>query len=160
MFDAVGLAGHFPPANGAADFGVTFNNAGPNKADAYLTHTVKVAERTDPDLGAVVDVTLALTNSIKPAGLPAYVTANSDGLPLGTVYLYLSVYGPNDPVATTQDGAPLAVQLDRELGTLVSSAYVEVPPGGDTTVVFTFDRSDVPHGGQSTVFVAPTAQRS
>jgi hypothetical protein len=160
MFDAVGLSGRFPPATGTADFGITFNNAGPNKADAYLTHTVKVTERKDADLGDVVDVTLTLTNTMQPAGLPLYVTGNTDDLPLGTAYLYLSVYGPNDPVASTQDGESLAVQLDRELGVPVSSAYVEVPPDGSTTIVFTFDRADVPHAADSTVFVAPTAQRT
>jgi hypothetical protein len=160
MFDAVGLAGHFPPADGTADFGITFNNAGPNKADAYLTHTVKLSERKDPTLGDVVDLTITLTNSMKPDGLPLYVTGNSDDLPLGTVTVYLSVYGPNDPVDSRQDGDPLSVQLDRELGVPVSAAYVDVAPGSGTTLVFTFDKADVPHAADSTVFVAPTAQRS
>jgi hypothetical protein len=160
MLDAVGLSGHFPPATGAADFGITLNNGGPNKADAYLTHTTKLSERTDPTLGDVVDLTITLTNTMKPEGLPLYVTANSDDLPLGTVSDYLSVYGPNDPVDTRQDGDTFPVQLDRELGVPVSAAYVDVPPGGTTTLVFTFDRSDVPHAANSTVYFAPAAQRS
>mgnify|MGYP006866179391 CR=1 FL=1 len=45
MLDAVGLSGRFPPSTGAADFGVTFNNGGPNKMDAYLEHQVNAVQR-------------------------------------------------------------------------------------------------------------------
>jgi hypothetical protein len=160
MFDAVGLAGRFPVATGAADFGITLNNGGPNKADAYLTHTVKLTRRTDPTLGDVVDLTITLTNTMKPDGLPLYVTGNSDNLPLGTISDYLSVYGPNDPVDSRQDGDSLGVQLDRELGVPVASAYVDVLPDTATTLVFTYAAADVPSGVDSTVYLAPSAQRS
>ena len=70
MLDAVGLSGAFPPARGAADFGITFNNAGPNKIDAYLTHHVTTAIRHDADLDVdVVDLNLHLTNNAPASGL-------------------------------------------------------------------------------------------
>jgi hypothetical protein len=131
MLDAVGLSGRFPPSTGAADFGITFNNGGPNKMDAYLEHTVTTATRMDDDLGVeVVDVTLELVNTAPATGLPGYVTGNTAGEPEGTVMLYLSVYGTNDVVDAQRDGEPLGVE-----------APTTVPAAGWA------------------VFVAPTAQR-
>lgn len=159
MLDAVGVSGRFPPANGRADFGITFNNAAPNKVDAYLTHTTAVSERVDPDLGPVLDVTLDLTNTVQPAGMPLYVTGNTSELPVGTAYLYLSIYGPGDVAGATRDGESLGVDGNAELGLKVAATYIDLEPGQSTQITFTFEKSDAPHAGPWRVFVAPTAQR-
>jgi hypothetical protein len=159
MFDAVGLSGRFPPADGEADFGVTFNNAAPNKVDAYLTHTVSTTQRRDEDLGIdVVDVTVDLTNSLTDVTLPAYVVGNSAGLPLGTAYLYLSVYSPGELISAQRDGEAFGTESDVELGRDVAAGYVDLGPGASTSITFTFEAPGPEPAGGWRIFVSPSAQ--
>jgi hypothetical protein len=160
LFDATGLSGRFPPAAGKAQFGITLNNAGPNKMDAYLTHSVTTTERNDPTFGRLLDVSLTLTNQGPASGLPDYVAANTSGYPVGTDYMYLSVYGPSVAIDTTRDGEPLGAEVAQELQLGVTSAFVDIAPGQSTVVTFTFEISDpTPPNGWS-IFVAPSAQRA
>ncbi|MEN9644342.1 MAG: hypothetical protein RL238_1011 [Actinomycetota bacterium] len=160
MFDAVGLSGRFPPSDGEADFGITLNNGGPNKMDAYLEHTITTATRLDDDLGVeVVDVTIELRNTAPSEGLPTYVTGNTAGEPEGTALLYLSAYGVNDVVDAQRDGEPLGVESDLELGLNVAAAFVELGFGETTTVTFTFEAPGPEPAAGWAVFLAPTAQR-
>ncbi len=160
MLDAVGLSGRFPPGTGAADFGITFNNGGPNKMDAYLDHTVTTVTRMDDDLGVeVVDVTIELSNAAPTTGLPTYVTGNTAGEPEGTVMLYLSVYGANDVVDAQRDGEPLGVETDIELGANVAAAFVNLGLGEQARLTFTFEAPGPEPVGGWLVFLAPTAQR-
>ena len=160
MLDAVGLSGRFPPSTGAADFGITLNNGGPNKMDAYLEHTITTATRLDDDLGVeVVDVTLELVNTAPATGLPTYVTTNSAGEPEGTAMLYLSVYGVNDVVDAQRDGEPLGVEADIELGVNVAATFVNLGVGERTTLTFTFEAAGREPATGWAVFMAPTAQR-
>ncbi len=161
MFDAVGLSGRFPPAAQQADFGITFNNAGPNKLDAYLQHTVTTTTRFDDDLGIdVVDVSMELTNTAPAEGLTEYIGGNSSGFPLGTNYLYLTMYSQLGVADATRDGDSLGVDTQQELGVVAASTYVDLAPGATTTVTFTFEAPgpEPAHGWR--VFVAPTAQRA
>ena len=157
MLDAVGLSGRFPPANTTADFGITFNNAAPNKADAYLTHIVSTTPRSDPDAGDVVDVTIELTNGVD-AAMPATVVANNAGLPVGTMYLYLSMYGPTEVVDAMRDGEALGTESDVELGLQVAAAYIDIAPGETTAVTFTFAAPGAEPANGWKVFVSPSAQ--
>ncbi len=160
MFDAVGLSGRFPVSEGDADFGITFNNAGPNKLDAYLQHTVTTETRFDDDLGIdVVDVTLQLTNTAPAEGLSTYIAGNSSGLPLGTNLMYLSMYTPIGVVGGTQDGEPIGLDTQSELGAVVASTYLDIAPGATTTITITFEAAGPEPEGGWNVFVAPTAQR-
>lgn len=160
MLDAVGLSGRFPLPEGEADFGITFNNAGPNKLDAYLQHEVTTSTRFDDDLGIdVVDVTLTLTNTAPAEGLTEYIAGNSSDLPLGTNALYLSMYSPIGVVGATQDGESLGLETDSELGLVVAATYLDIAPGATTTVAFTFEASGPEPVGGWRVFVAPTGQR-
>jgi len=160
MFDAVGLSGRFPVSDGSADFGITFNNGGPNKMDAYLEHTISAATRLDDDLGVeVVDVTIELRNTAPSTGLPTYVTGNSAGEPEGTVLLYLSAYGVDDVVDAQRDGEPLGVETDLELGANVAAAFVNLGFGETTSVTFTFEAPGPEPAAGWAVFLAPTAQR-
>jgi hypothetical protein len=161
LFDAVGLSGRFPPASGEADFGITFNNAAPNKVDAYLTHTTSVTQRLDTDLGAeVVDVTLELANTLTNVTLPATVVGNNAGLPPGTAYLYLSMYSPTELIDASRDGESLGVETDEELGLRVAATYVDLAPGATTSITFTFEAGTLPSADGFRVFVAPTAART
>ena len=160
LFDATGLSGRFPPAIGKAQFGITFNNAGPNKMDAYLTHSVTTTERSDPTFGRLLDISLTLTNQGPASGLPDYVAANSSGYPAGTDYMYLSMYGPGVAIDSTRDGEPLGTEVAQELQLGVTSAYVDIAPGQSTVLTFTFEISDSTPAGGWSVFVAPSAQRA
>ncbi|MFZ4719503.1 MAG: DUF4012 domain-containing protein [Ilumatobacteraceae bacterium] len=158
MFDAVGLSGRFPLQTQKAAFAVNFQNAAPNKMDAYLAHQVTATQRTDDDLGIdVVDVTLTLTNTGKPDGLTDYVAGNSSGLPRGTIYDYLSVYGTVGVVDAVVDGKPLAIDTDQELGAVVASTYLELAPGQTAVLTFTFEAPGPEPAGGWTVFMAPMA---
>jgi hypothetical protein len=160
MFDSVGLSGRFPVPDGEADFGITFNNAGPNKLDAYLQHTVTATSRFDANLGIdVVDLAIELTNTAPAEGLSVYIGGNSSGLPLGTNLLYLSTYSPIGVVGGAQDGEPLGMETDRELGVVVAATYVDIAPGATITVTVTFEAAGPEPVGGWRVFVAPTAQR-
>ncbi len=160
LFDTTGLSGRFPPAIGKAQFGITFNNAGPNKMDAYLTHSVTTTERSDPTFGRLLDISLTLTNQGPASGLPDYVAANSSGYPAGTDYMYLSMYGPGVAIDSTRDGEPLGTEVAQELQLGVTSAYVDIAPGQSTVLTFTFEISDSTPAGGWSVFVAPSAQRA
>ena len=155
MFDAVGLSGRFPVPEGEADLGVTFNNAAPNKLDAYLQHAVTTVSRFDDDLGIdVVDMTIQLTNTAPAKGLSEYIGGNSSGQPLGTNVLYLSLYSAVGTVDATRDGEPLGLQTGTAIHWVLAHR-----PGATTTVVVTFEAAGPEPVGGWRVFVAPTAQR-
>lgn len=158
MFDAVGLSGRFPLTDDTADFAIAFNNAAPNKMDAYLAHQVTATQRTDEELGIdVVDVTLRLSNTGTAKGLAPTVVGNSSGLPPATIYDYLSVYGRTGVVDASMDGEPLPVDTDQELGAVVASTYLELAPGTSTEIVVTFEAPGPEPAGGWTVFLSPMA---
>ena len=159
LFDVTGLSGRFPPTVDGADFGITFNNAGPNKMEAYLTHSVTTSERVDSTFGPLLDITLTLENTAPTSGLPDYVAANTSGYPPATDYLYLSVYGPGTAIDTRRDGNGLGSELSQELGLGVTSAFIDLAAGQRTVLTFTFQTpGETPPNGWR-VFVAPSAQR-
>jgi len=159
LFDVTGLAGRFPPTVDGADFGVTFNNAGPNKMEAYLAHEVTTGERVDPTFGRLVEVTLTLENTAPTSGLPDYVAANTSGYPPATDYLYLSVSGPGTAIDATRDGDGLGVELSQELGLGVTSGFIDLAAGQKTVLTFTFEVAADAASDDWRVFIAPSAQR-
>jgi hypothetical protein len=107
----------------------------------------------------VIDVTIDLSNSLTDVTLPAYVVGNSAGLPPGTAYLYLSVYGPGTAIDATRDGDGLGVELSQELGLGVTSGFIDLAAGQKTVLTFTFEVAADAASDDWRVFIAPSAQR-
>ncbi len=148
LFESVGLASSLPALDGGDGIAAVFNNAGPNKIDVYLerdlTYTAVVDERT----GTVsATMQLTLTNTADPDGLPEGVVGNYTGDPLGTNRTLLSLYSALPLVEATVDGKPLVMRAGEEVGWLVNSAFLGIPPGGSITVTAVYEGElDLPIG--------------
>jgi len=137
LFDRLGVSGRFPVASGGDLVAVVHANANPSKIDAFLHRDVDIDVALDPGTGRVdTVVTVLLRNDAPPGGLSDYVIGSrSADRPPGTNRLLFSVYSPLDLTGTTIGGEPFAFERTVELGHNRYSAYVDVPPGGSTTVV-------------------------
>lgn len=137
FFRRVHLAGAMPPVTG--DFvGVVTQNAAGNKLDWYLRRSISyqaVLDRADGQITATL--TVRLHNMSPSSGLPAIVIDPSPGATTspGEDELYVSLYSPWQDTGATLDGRPLVMTDQQELGRLVYSSLVTVPPGGTTTIV-------------------------
>lgn len=136
FFKTVDVAGAMPPVRG--DFlGVVTQNAAGNKLDWYLRRyityhaTVNLRER---QIGATV--TVRLRNLAPSSGLPPIVLDPAPGVTTapGEDELFVSIYSPWEEDGATLNGVPFVVTSQQELGRLVYSALITVPPGGTTTI--------------------------
>jgi len=153
LFTRVKIDGAFPDVAGPHGVAVTFDNGGGNKIDAYLQSEVDYAiDQSAPDGVARATVTIRLTNTAPAAGLPSYVIGNQKDLPPGTNRLWMSVYTALPMDTTTIDGAPSGMQTTSVFGWKVSSRFLEIPPGGSTTVVLTLE-GPAPAGGDGEVVI-------
>ena len=122
--------------------GVTVTNAGGNKLDYYLDRTVSYV-RTGCGAVNTVLVTMTLHNGAV-AGLPAYVTARSDGhsgdARPGDNRLLVSAYtSTGSSLATvTVDGAPVRYWAAPELGHPVYTVDLELPRGATRVVRYRY----------------------
>ncbi len=131
------LDGSFPDPGTGDLLGVTTQNAGNNKIDAYLHRSVDDQVTVDPGSGQVTSaVTVTLRNDAPSSGLPPIVLASpaDPGLPAGTNRTWLSVYSPLALQKATVDGQPLSMSSGNELGVKVFSGYIDVPAGGTVSV--------------------------
>lgn len=138
LLERLGAAGALPTGPGDS-FGLVTQNAAANKVDWFLRRSLSYDARFDPGTGEVAAVaTVELENGAPSSGLPAYVLGGPGGgpFPPGTNRAYLSVYTPLRARAATAGGRPLALEVDREQGRNVYSAYVTVPPGDSLTLRF------------------------
>lgn len=129
-----GLDGGLPSLDPTTEvgFGVTVNNAGANKIDAFLDVDVSLSlEGVGADRRLVADVTL--TNTAPPDGLPLYVIGNPFGLPLGTNRYYISFYGAVLPSEIERDGRAVGVGSGSEAGWRVGSRFDHLVAGSSTT---------------------------
>jgi hypothetical protein len=136
------IGGALPDTAGPFAMAVV-NNGGGNKLDAYL----KVDTTYDPGpcdqnvrLG---HITVTLTNTAPPKGLPSYVSVRTDladqhkpNPVVGSNRLILDVYGPvgaSSPLVTLDDnGIPMTAGLDRNHP--VWRVVVPINPGQTRTV--------------------------
>ena len=137
LLDRVGLSGAVPPAAGADYLSVTNANANPNKIDAYLERSISYDSRYDPKTGSVSSTaTVTLRNTSPASGLPDYTISNQAGLPYGTNHTFLSVYTPLQLKSAAQDGRAVDTEPQIEYGRNRYGLFVDVPPGGTSTLVF------------------------
>ncbi len=106
-------------------------NDNPSKIDAFLHRSLDYDARWNPDTGAVeATATITLRNDAPDGGLPAYVIGNGNDDPPGTNRMVVGLYSALGVRSATLDGAPVAVEPQRELGLHVTSVPVVVPAGG------------------------------
>lgn len=134
LFARLGATGALPePAPDRDLLAIASQNSGNNKLDVYLRRRIDyrvVAE--DGDLRATATVTVR--NEVPlDAGLPEYVTGNSQGDPIGTNRMVMSIYTPHLLEQARVDGERVAVQPGVEAGYRVYTTTLVVPPGGQVT---------------------------
>lgn len=138
----LGLDGGLPSIDPSVDvgFGVTVNNAGANKIDAFLDLDVEYSvESLGEDEGRRLVVDVTLTNTAPSDGLPRYVIGNPFGLPLGTNRYYISFYGSVLPSSITRDGSVIGLGTSTEAGWRVGSRFDWLTAGSTTTYRLVFD---------------------
>jgi hypothetical protein len=144
FLNRLGLEGAFPQPGRTSDvLAVTLSNAGNDKIDGYLHERLSDDVTFDPGDGHVTaNVTISLANDAPGSGLPDYVIGSypGSGLPLGTSYMWLSVYSPLALTGATSDGREMAFAGGLpEVGLLAYSAYVEVPAMSTVSVHVALD---------------------
>ena len=138
LYTTVRMAGGFPALNGGDGIAVTVDNAGANKLDAYLKMDVHYDATKDLENGTTSSVaTITLTNTVRPDGLPDYVTYNPYGLPKGTNRAYVSVYTGMPFVAASVEGVPQQPVVGDVFGWHLTNLWVDVPPGSTKTLTVT-----------------------
>jgi hypothetical protein len=139
VMTTLGADGALPvPGTGDAA-AVVVNNAGNSKIDYYLDGRISYDVTTGGDTTVTATLTIDLTNSAPAEGEPNYVIGNSASLPNGTNYLYVTGYGALPIRSATVDGVTAPFRSSVEAGLNVASLFVQMPPGGGTTIVFQLD---------------------
>jgi hypothetical protein len=157
LFETFGLDGGLPELDGRDGIGLALNNAGNSKIDFFLDGDITYRVSSGSS-GASSTVTIDLTNGAPSNGLPRYVIGNSYGLPNGTSRLYVSVYSAVPFSRARVDGKPIGMELGREAGWSVASAFIEVAPGASLRLEVDFD--DVPPSSGGIVLHVPPTVRT
>jgi hypothetical protein len=143
LLEQLGLSGAFPtpPSDPGDVFASTVTNVANDKIDAYLHEDTTEAVDYDPANGRITeDVTITFHNTAS-AKLPVYVVGSyaGSGLPLGTNYMWLTLYSPFDMTSATLNGRQLTFAgAQAEVGVLARSAYLQIPAGGTAVVKAAF----------------------
>ncbi|AYJ48117.1 DUF4012 domain-containing protein [Rhodococcus sp. P1Y] len=140
--------GHTLPDDPAPYANVVVNNAGGNKLDYYLARDISYTAESCTGPTRKSTVTATLTNNVDPNGLTSYVASTfQPGVPYGTNESIVYLYGTQGAkiVSTKVDGvSAFSVQGGTELGHPVQAAYLTVPPGESSTVVWELEEPSVP----------------
>jgi hypothetical protein len=140
LAERTGIAGSVPPSDRDQVL-VTTQNVGANKIDQYVFREVHYNVRLEPEPGSAsfglrsrLDVTLR--NTAPASGLATEVIGPNVFGPLpGESRNYLSVLSPLDLDSATLARLPLRPAAFDELGRRSYSLEVDVPAGGEQTVV-------------------------
>ena len=136
LFEQLDLAGGLPEVRGDL-LTVRTQNRGLNKIDAFLRRSLHYEVSPDPSgHGVSATLTVRLQNDAPAAGLPRSIIGNRLGEPDGTSSTTLAVYSPLDLVSVTEHGAAVGVASSRAYGLQRHAVLLDVPPGGERTVVF------------------------
>jgi len=92
----------------------------------------------DPATGEVqTTLTAVLSNDAPDSGLPDYLIGNGELVPRGTNRDLLSLFTPLSLTSLTVDGQPTGVMAQSQFGGRVYAVPVDIPSGGQVTVVYT-----------------------
>ncbi len=112
-------------------------NLRPNKIDTFVHRDVSYDATYDPVTGQVdATVTVRFRNEAPASGLPPYVIGPADSLyPLGTARVFAGIYTPLGAEGAMIDGQPVGLEPQTEVGLNVFSTTVQIPAGGEATLV-------------------------
>jgi hypothetical protein len=145
LFRELGMDGSFPTPDTGDFISLVTTNRGGNKLDAYLHRQLTYDVTYSPSSGDVqATATVVLRNDAPPDGLPFEVGYNDANLPIGTNQTSLTLYSPLDLVGLSGNGQPYGAVPKEEFGFHSYTAYVDLPPGGSTTLVFSLAGSSKP----------------
>lgn len=136
------LDGAFPRPDGGDFVALTTQNGANNKIDIFMHRSVTYEATYDPDTGQIdATATVRIRNDAPASGLPDIVLGNgrrgqAQELPNGTNEVYLSLYSPHRLRQATLDGQELLLSPGTELSWNTYSRFLQIPPGGEITVVF------------------------
>lgn len=131
----VRMTGELPPLAGGDGLVVALNNASGNKIDVFLegsaTYDVKVNRLRDRVDGTA---TITLRNEAPSSGLPDYLIGNALDLPRGTNRIQLMLFTALDVTSFSVNGQPGGFTRNSEQGYIVTSAFLDIPSGGEVVV--------------------------
>ena len=160
LFEQLGLDGRLDVVEGSDVVGVFHSNTGQNKLDAYLEREIDHDVRIDWAAQTVAStITVTLTSTEPPPGLPPIVTANREGYPAGTNSANLFVLTPLEVDAIRIDAKEQETWVAQQEGALNRRGLpVVVPPGATVTVEFALSGPlDMEDGYRLTVLHQPVA---
>lgn len=133
-----GLDQPVAPPDGGDLLAVVNRNANPSKIDAFLHRTIDYFVSWNPASGTTRSrVVVTLRNDAPASGLSGLVLGSSIQVPEGTNRTELSVLSPFDAVGAMVDGRPAAFGTRDDIHGLRRYALVvDLPPGGERTVIF------------------------
>ena len=138
LLESLHMSGGMPPVDG--DFlGVVTQNATGSKLEWFLRRHIAYRARVDEATGRTEgELTVTLRNEAPAGGLPPGVIGNilQPPLPSGTNRLFVSVYTPLAALDATVGGQRVSFESERELDRRVFSLFLDIPPGGETVLVF------------------------
>jgi hypothetical protein len=145
LYAKLRMDGAFPPPDTGDFLSLVTTNLGGNKLDAYLHRQVTYDVTYSPSKGTVqATATVVLRNDAPVSGLPFEVGHNDDDLPIGTNQTALTLYSPLSLTGLTSDGQPLGVSSAPEFGYASYTAYVDLAPQTQRTLVFTLTGDSEP----------------
>lgn len=113
-------------------------NAGGNKLDYYFrrSSSYEVTLRpVDGQLLVSASLRVDMENQAPAEGLPRYIIGPfDDRFEPGVNRSYTSLYSPLNLVGATWEGETLALDVERELGRNVYSAFLDIPPRSTRTL--------------------------
>lgn len=139
----LGATGAVPRVRSDSLLVVTKNDAA-NKADYYLRRSLDYDVTLHPDASLAFGevqarAVVSLTNDMPATGLPTYVAGPSATARQGENRSYLSIYTATDCSGANIDGAPVTLDLRRDLGRSVCSGSISAQSG--QTAILTVDLS-------------------
>lgn len=182
-FDKIGLTGAFPEPDGKDLVSVRLSNGSENKVDYFLAQAILYGVKHDPVTGKTNGtVTGYFDNKAPTTGGTPYAFGNqdtrsgrTDGRPFASTTIQFSIYTALKPTALTIDGKSVGMQVQKELGSWVTTQSVTIPansvhnfslqvegildPGSDYAVQMIRQPTAVPQALATTVqFMGPNGK--
>jgi UDP-N-acetylmuramyl pentapeptide phosphotransferase/UDP-N-acetylglucosamine-1-phosphate transferase len=148
LFERIGADGALGRRPAGSDFiQLVTQNDGENKIDWFTRRTLAYDATFDPATGQVqATATVTVANTAPASGVSDYVIGEVGGPTLpGEHELEVTLYSPHRPVEVTDaDGTRLPVTVGQEQGLFSVTVHLEIPAGGEASVVASFDGALLP----------------
>jgi UDP-N-acetylmuramyl pentapeptide phosphotransferase/UDP-N-acetylglucosamine-1-phosphate transferase len=143
LFERIGADGSLGTRPPGADFvQLITQNAGENKIDWFMRRSISYEAVVDPATGALAaTATVTIENTAPTSGVSSYIIGESPGPTLpGENELEVTVISAHRPTGVTDAaGTPLPVNIGGEQGLFAITVVLEIPAGGEATVIASFE---------------------